>query len=337
MAKLEPTKTTPDKKAKLPVLVSYAYLREAPEERQAYIMQNPHIELLVDSGAFSALNAGKEIKLDEYMDFIQRWQEHIFGYVALDVLGDPKATDENLRIMLKEGLSPVPVHVLGDDGKRMDELFELSDWVACGGLRRPHRGWAPPAYVKQKMVWAKGRNVHWLGYTRDDMVRAFKPYSCDSANAFSGAMYGLTILFHREAGGRKSQARAQHAAVETTPRTAQLLMRDCGMPVEWWKDVDRWKSSKDRGREFGSVTCMIACGAMVEFSRWVRETTGTRYFLAVNEGSHYDVLAWWANETRPDRRRKPYEIKVLGKGLRVPKYYSEDRPTLVDPTYEELR
>jgi hypothetical protein len=56
--------------AKLPLLISYAYLREEKPETIERILTNPLIELLLDCGAFTAMNAGAEISLSEYIEFI---------------------------------------------------------------------------------------------------------------------------------------------------------------------------------------------------------------------------------------------------------------------------
>lgn len=180
---------------KLPLLISYAYLRTERPENIERLLNHPFIELLLDSGAFTALNAGAEIKLDEYIEFLLRWKDKLFGYMALDKLQDPVQTDKNLRVMIEAGLRPIPVHVLGDDERRMDELFELSDWVALGGFRRPQRGPAPYSYVKKKMEWAKGRPVHWLGFTNKPMIQAFRPFSCDCSSWMAGAMYGRVAIY----------------------------------------------------------------------------------------------------------------------------------------------
>lgn len=180
---------------KLPMLISYFYLREQSEASLRRVITNPNIELLVDSGAFSALNVGAEITLDEYLEFCHKWKDYLFGYMALDKLQDPVQTDKNLKVMIASGLKPIPVHVLGDTARRMDELFELSEWVALGGLRRPQRGPAPVSYIRQKMLWARGRHVHWLGYTRKQMLEAFRPYSADCSSWASGMMYGQLTFY----------------------------------------------------------------------------------------------------------------------------------------------
>jgi hypothetical protein len=189
------TNATPDPHGRFPILLSYAFVRKSKPALIEALFTNPDVEILLDCGAFSALNAGEEIKLSDYIGFLDDWKDKLFGYLALDVLGNPDATSANLATMLDHGLHPIPVHVRGDGEARMDELFQYSDWVALGGLRRPQRGWCKRSYVKQKMDWAKGRNVHWLGYTKQQMIAAFKPYSVDSASWASGQMYGFCHVY----------------------------------------------------------------------------------------------------------------------------------------------
>ena len=105
ISSLVPTSTTPDPKGKFPVLLSYAYARQKPEEF-ALFANNPHVEVLLDSGAFTALNSGEEIHLKDYMAFLEMWRDKLFGYLALDVLGDPVGTDVNLRVMRNAGFKP---------------------------------------------------------------------------------------------------------------------------------------------------------------------------------------------------------------------------------------
>lgn len=175
--------------------MSYAFLKGVGEETLAAVLEDDRFELLIDSGAFSAKNAGIEIDLDEYMAWLHKWEKHLHGYIALDVVQDPEATDANLRIMVKDGLKPVAVHVFGDTEERMDELFTLTDWVAIAGLRRPKRGQAPKSYVKMKHQWAKGRQVHWLGYTSQVMLEGLRPYSCDCASWLAADIWGKVPVY----------------------------------------------------------------------------------------------------------------------------------------------
>ena len=297
---------------KLPLLISYAYLREENKETVARIMGNPDIELLVDSGAFSALNAGKEISLDEYMAFLHEWKDRLFGYIALDKLMDPKTTDANLKIMLAAGLSPIPVHVLGDDEKKMDELFEASPWVALGGFRRPQRGPAPYPYIKLKMKWAKGRKVHWLGFTTKHMLEAFKPFSCDCSSWTAGMMYGRVAIYH----GRG------HWETFTRPEMLQKKLQNqerIRRALDYYEvslsdlmDARQWHNgNKDAGIPAGE--CVISKLPARSWARYVLEfgqEFGTRFFLATNSNKAH----WLINA---------YEL-VTRKGLRNENQYLRD-------------
>jgi hypothetical protein len=73
---------------KVPILASYAYLRETDPDRVRQLVADPRIEFLLDSGAFTAFNVGKAIDLQDYIAWVHAWKSHLFGYMALDVLQD---------------------------------------------------------------------------------------------------------------------------------------------------------------------------------------------------------------------------------------------------------
>lgn len=294
--KPSPTNTKRSSRAKFPVLISYYYMRQAKPEIVEWWTTHPGVELLIDSGGFSALNAGEEIDLDEYIEWCSRWKSKLFGYFALDKLGDPKGSAHYLRKMHDAGLKPLPIHVRGDDERRMDELFEASDWVGLGGFRRPHRGWCAPNYVEQKMAWAKGRNVHWLGYTKSKMLTAFRPFSCDSSNATIGGQWGILMLYM--GGGRTKQMRFHrgdrskvNAPGETgwkdhpiTPAMQQALDH-CGYTVAQFRDSRYWRDSR-HPRNQPRMLYELGGYSFVRLVRDIRRFLGTRYFMAVAPTSH---------------------------------------------------
>lgn len=278
---------------KLPLLVSYFYLRDQSERVVKEAVTNPNIELLVDSGAFSALNVGAEITLDEYMEFCHRWKKHLYGYLALDKLQDPKATDLNLRIMLREGLKPIPVHVFGDGQKRMDQLYGLSDWVALGGLRRPQRGPASLTYIKQKMDWAAGRKVHWLGYTRKAMLEAFRPFSCDCSSWASGMMFGR-ITFYFGNGVWMSFDRNQMFAKRIYDKPGfKAALAMYGIPLTDLLDERHWHNgnAKDGLDADDCVLSQLPARSWVRYVLEFKKLFGVRIFLAVNP---HQQLPWMA-------------------------------------------
>jgi len=285
---------TTAKRFKVPILMSYAYLRNHNDTVLSQVMDHPDIELLCDSGAFTAKNAGKEIELRDYMKWLETWGPRMFGYVALDKLQDPEQTDKNLRIMVRAGLKPIPVHVFGDTAARMDELFELSDWVALGGFKRPHRGAAPKSYVKQKMAWAKGRNVHWLGYTQEPMIRAFKPFSCDCSSWATGCMYGRVTMYR----GRGKWVSYQWTEVkEALAERRGEMLAEVGPILDLyrtsfaeWIDRRYWWVNKAFCTAKDSVVRKIPMRSWVRYSLDIRRLFGTRLFIAMEPGFMPELL-----------------------------------------------
>lgn len=269
------------KRSKFPMLVSYAFLMDEKPEVVKKILTNPDVEILLDSGAFTGFTIGKEIAMDKYLAFLDQWGKYLFGYIALDKLGDPKQTETNLKIMLKEGFKPIPVHVRGDNQKRMDELFEMSDWVACGGFMRPGKGHCDKTYVKEKMKWAKGRNVHWLGYTRFPMIKIFKPYSCDCSSWSYGIRFGWLQTYRGF--GKFGINQWKDFQEKGLDRIDMKAVRDAGFSSIDLQNKARWRHSKGHEGDTlfkHSVLMQVNILSWVRYIRDVRENLGTRLFLA---------------------------------------------------------
>lgn len=267
---------------KFPILISYAMAREKSKvphwDRWA---NDDSIDILVDCGAFTAKNLGVEIKLEDYCGFLDANHQGIFRYLALDKVGDPGQTEVNLREMLRTGYKPTPVHVLGDDKRRMDELFEMSDYVACAGLRRPHKGQCPREYVRAKMKWADGRAVHWLGYTKDYMLRMFRPYSCDSASHSSAAQFGEVRLYLGNGHWLPFNYDSRQKLLRNP--AALTIVRGLGFSIHDINNPWRWRScQKLKGdpptRELSGV---VTTDSYVRYVIDLWNNFGVRYFLAV--------------------------------------------------------
>jgi hypothetical protein len=285
---------------KFPVLVSYAYARKKLDAFKR-LADRPHVKLLLDSGAFTAKNAGEEIRLDDYCRFLDEWKNKIFRYLALDVVGNPKATDANLQEMLRAGYKPAPVHVLGDDQRRMDELFEMSDYVALAGLRRPGKGGAPKEYVAAKMKWAAGRNVHWLGYVREPMIAAFRPYSCDSASWAGVHMYGNMMVYLGK--GRWVSGTYRQRSRLASNRGVQAVLGSLGYTTDMLNDPNCWKRSKAQG--YGDelfVSMAVTADSWVRYVVDIKKRYSTRIFLAtIMAGSHEETLLNGAIDRHADK------------------------------------
>lgn len=256
------------------VLVSYAYARKATA-KFSELASRPDVDLLLDSGAFTAKNTGEEITLGEYCAFLDEWKHKLFAYLALDVVGDPVGTDRNLQEMLRTGYKPVPVHVLGDDQRRMDELFEYSDYVALAGLRRPHKGAASKEYVAAKMKWAAGRNVHWLGYVREAMIAAFRPYSVDCASWTAGYMYGVAKVY--EGNGKWMSTSFATRATLLKNKQAMRVLSEAGFTASDVNNPTAWRNGGPIDR---FLLAAVTADSWVRYSVDIQKRYGTRLFLA---------------------------------------------------------
>ena len=260
---------------KLPILVSYAYARKSIAKFEALIADD-RIEVLLDCGAFTAKNAGEVITLDAYCSFLDTYKHRIFKYLALDVVGDPVQTEVNLQTMLDRGYLPSPVHVRGDDEQKMNELFELSDFVALAGLRIPGRGQCDGAYIKKKMEWANGRDVHWLGFVRAEYFQ-MRPYSCDSVSWSTGEQFGN---MHCYLGNGRFVTRtfARRGEIWANRRARDLVLQS-GVSQGQFNDQRFWTSN--RGMEgWQYMTVLVSGESWVRYVWDIYQRYGVKIFMA---------------------------------------------------------
>ena len=288
---------------RFPVLISYAYLRDLPEEQKQYFLKDAKkdgFDIFLDSGAFSAANAGKEILLDEYIKFLHQYEKSFFGYVMLDKLGCPETSQRNLDTMYSEGLSPVPVHVLGDNAKRMDELFERAHWVCCGGFRLPGKGHNSKEYVVEKMRWAKGRHVHWLGYTNKVMTRALTPYSVDSSNITASDRYGMTDIY---LGSGKMFGFHRTKRRQNFPLKVQRAIQRFGYEVKDIQVNSAWGRSGDENT-YDPPARMLHYLSHVYYTLDVRQKFGTRVFTAIGDKKSLDLVKVGFDRWKAEQEKK---------------------------------
>lgn len=90
--------------------------------------------LFLDSGAYSAFSRGEKIDIDEYIKFIQKYQNNIKIYAGLDVIGNYIETRKNLEYMESKGLKPLPTFHFGSPLSELERMIDKYDYIALGGL-----------------------------------------------------------------------------------------------------------------------------------------------------------------------------------------------------------
>ena len=233
---------------KLGILWSYTYLRDMDKVDLDWLLNHPRIEMMVDSGAYGAFWSGHTIDMDEYCAWLDEYKDRVFSYVMLDVVQQLEQSKTNLREMYRRGLKPWPVHVLGMNNKDMDELFDYSDIVCLAGLKNK-KGKQAASYFKMKTEWAKGRKVHWLGYGKDYMLRALRPYSCDLSTWSSATRFGKLHVYYGS-GRWELTTRQQVMSGEKRDPARELIrkMQHLNFTESDFFDDDAWRrNEKERG------------------------------------------------------------------------------------------
>lgn len=210
------------------ILNTYYWLREKGNQLDAWMkkLEQNHIKVLVDSGAFSLFNAklkGKkvvkrgayeemvpkerkrlnvvrDIEVEEYADFINRYGHMIYGYFNLDVIGDDVKTQLNFA-KLKEltGRSPIPVwHCDVFDSQKsnfklLDEIVKEDHAIVAIGATvelGKRAGVKRQNDVKRELfaeVFKRhpDQNFHWLGGS-SNLLLEFPFFSADSSGWLQG-------------------------------------------------------------------------------------------------------------------------------------------------------
>lgn len=265
---------------KMPLLISYAYhdafdwgmIRE----------HRDHLDLLVDSGAFTAYKQGTDITVAEYCDWLNWLHGEILeptGYFTLDVIGNPHATLANLASMQGAGYTPIPIFTRGEHPEYLEELFQTSqavdNLVGVGGIQVKANNSA--GYLKMLMKKVGNRNVHWLGFTVHDFLLYFKPYSADSINWKGTALFGNMKLL-------MSSGMFKTVTKETfwhTNYSAQI--EALGFTPADLANDEAWKGGK-------GLAHRIATASYLGYMDEMHTRTGTKVYPVVNNTTEFEVI-----------------------------------------------
>jgi hypothetical protein len=126
----------------MPVCLSYALWSE-----WLWDYAPTFANVLIDSGAYSVLNSGKELSISDYATWVEQWRGKADAIAALDdISGDYKAGMANAR-MMPLGIGFPTIHD-SDPLEILDELLDIARW---------HGNWigiglVPPRQGKESFV-----------------------------------------------------------------------------------------------------------------------------------------------------------------------------------------
>ena len=172
------------------LLLSYFYFR-AKGIGQLIDKIGYRPEVLLDSGAFSAWNTGKNIAIVDYMRFIDENKAHADLYIALDVIGDPDLTRMYYEIMRFKGYSPIPVFHYGDDLKYLDYYVGKGErTIALGGTAKMRSKPTVAKWCADIIGKYPDIDFHLLGSSSRQITDHCALASCDSSTWIIGAFNG---------------------------------------------------------------------------------------------------------------------------------------------------
>ena len=172
------------------------------------------VNLLLDSGEFSAWRRGTSIDLKKYIAYIKENEKYLFGYVNVDkipgVFGQPRTMKEvqesakigynNLQKMKDAGLSPIPVFHQGESFDWLERM--LKDGERYIGISSSKDLWANEQRMWLDQVFtlltdSKGRpliKTHGFGITRPAFIFRYPFYTCDSTAWSLAPGYGSILI-----------------------------------------------------------------------------------------------------------------------------------------------
>lgn len=176
-------------------LTSFHYYRKTDLRKITSATRLP-VALFGDSGAFSAASQGADVSLDEYSDWLNKWDHLLTVYSNLDVIGDALATMQNQRELERRGHRPLPVFHVGSPWSALEQLCEEYPYIALGGMV-PYSGsnlgpWLVRCFKIAERYEAR---FHGFGQTRHTYLRQFPWYSVDSSSWGKGFRYGTVDLW----------------------------------------------------------------------------------------------------------------------------------------------
>lgn len=248
---LDATAVTRGLQPRLTVLVSYFYLKDHPAYLAFMLELAPYVDVLVDSGAFSDMMAGRNkaargqahtpITVADYAAWLREYGAAWWQYVALDVIYNPAATRANLAQLVAAGLRPMPVLTYPELPEAMRDAVQVNPHLCvAGGLE------ASADYMHQRIqrtfaATDGAARIHGLGYVQWPDLFTLPLYSVDASSWLGGARFGSVAVFDPARGLKQSTWRRSVADPQTRSAATLRALADMGVTRTMAADVQTWR------------------------------------------------------------------------------------------------
>jgi hypothetical protein len=176
------------------IAVSYYFLRQSKKLRETIENERYKWDIMLDSGAFSIFQSGKEeYDVEEYIAFLKSgWKDLANIYICFDVIDDMKKTLENYYIMREAGLNPLLVLQFGLPLEEMAKILEKQDYIGI-----PNKSKFSDAQKRRILRLCKEmrKKVHGFGIAAKDGLVNFPFFSIDCSDWNLPTMHGMFLYF----------------------------------------------------------------------------------------------------------------------------------------------
>jgi hypothetical protein len=159
---------------------------------------NGNEQLFIDSGAFSAYNAGAIIDINNYCNFLKTHQGKYNVAAALDSIGNAELSFNNFLYMRARGCQNIiPTFHVGEPWEYLEKMITESPYVALGGMVPYAKEWQKLIpWLTQCFKLAKDKSVfHGFGLTNINILKLLPFYSVDSTSWLSGIRFNSLEIF----------------------------------------------------------------------------------------------------------------------------------------------
>jgi hypothetical protein len=244
------------------ILMSYAFHAKADlgAVRDAI---GPDALLLIDSGAYTANTTGRPIRLEDYAEYLHRWEGVYSAAMTLDVVGDRVATYENTLRLMHRGLPVVPIVTGQSTLDDLDVACDLAHYIALGGIVNQAPGVVTDRYRTMMAERARrnGSVVHFLGTGTPKIMHKARPYSCDTATACRTMAHGIAQLW------------TGHRMITMSLLSQVQIRQYRDLLTGWGLDVRRLTEGRAFERSYRANIVKAAMMSNVAQGMWIRHTT----------------------------------------------------------------
>lgn len=183
------------------ILLSYFYFKNINIATFLKSLSPHSLDVIADSGAFSAYTHNQVIDVAQYADWLLRWKPLFTSYSNLDVKGDWRNGLRNQKYLESRGLAPFPVfHAAHDESwDLLRDFVSEYDYIGLGGMAGSMNRGSPLVRWAIKCFEVAGSKsvFHGFGMTTAEMLTGLPWHSVDSSSWTSGVRYGAVRLFDK--------------------------------------------------------------------------------------------------------------------------------------------